>query len=448
MTGKTSRINFAWFGHAKSGVKKRLLIRLFPWFFSGLLFGAGAYRAAAEQSAPRWRFEAGPVYRANMRAVISGASRTQDGVAPAAGVFVRGTALAPGRAPAVGDNPEDIGEYGNRFYDDGFVLLDEFTFDDGWTVNFCYLEQEQYDAEEGFLTFRRTTRFGSSVLAGKGFEKRQTVRDTIDRELETEGVFDGWGLRADVFYGLFRRGRTELSLAVGVRGFRGMQRNFSGSTFSQTVETRRIPYRDIYRYEDRIVDTYRHDTLGQDIPEAPYCMADGDVLEDPYIANLPSDTRRESTRRGVVERLFSAPRTNTRRAENRVVVDVDADLYQICLGTEMQIEPFAFLALSLRPSLIMNALDVTASRREQFVGIADNGVESVLNAWHDKNSASRLLAGAGIELASHIRVTESVFLGLRGGYEWVDKTSITVGPNKVALDLSGYTASAAAGVKF
>ena len=48
----------------------------------------------------------------------------------------------------------------------------------------------------------------------------------------------------------------------------------------------------------------------------------------------------------------------------------------------------------------------------------------------------------------NVKLSESWFAGITAGYEWIDDTSVTVGPNKINIDLSGFTTSFVIGVRF
>jgi outer membrane protein W len=56
--------------------------------------------------------------------------------------------------------------------------------------------------------------------------------------------------------------------------------------------------------------------------------------------------------------------------------------------------------------------------------------------------------GAALEAGMSFKITKSWFAGISAGYEWIDDTSMDIGPNTVTLDLSGFSTSATIGVKF
>lgn len=401
----------------------------------------------ADAGASGWRFEVGPAYRGNMKAEVSGSSRTQESGAQAARPARSVPGLSVGRAPAVGPNPDDITEIGVRTFDNGFVGEDALTENDGLTVNFGYFNDGQFDPVDDTLTFDRTTVVDDSVIVGSGTMLSRQVQTDRNQAFEMDGKLDGVGIAFTALHDLTTWNEFNIAFALGLRGYWGLDRTFRGSTFAQTVRETRSSYTDAFVYSDRIVDTYVFDAEGG-VPPAPYESENGDPTADPVISNLPESTTRESTRSGTVERSITGSRTTTWRAENRITLDIESDLYQIALGGQISGELADGVALNLRPSLLLNVLDVDIDRHEQFVAIDAAGRTSLINAWHDRESKSEFLVGVGIEAGLTFSLNESWFLGIQGGYEFIETAKIDVGPNRVKFDLSAFTAAAVVGATF
>jgi outer membrane protein W len=88
------------------------------------------------------------------------------------------------------------------------------------------------------------------------------------------------------------------------------------------------------------------------------------------------------------------------------------------------------------------------TRNEQLVGHYPGGDMVSLGNWQDRESNSSFRLGAALEAGVSVKLSESWFAGISAGCEWIDDTSVTVGPNKVDIDLSGFTASFMIGVRF
>ena len=118
------------------------------------------------------------------------------------------------------------------------------------------------------------------------------------------------------------------------------------------------------------------------------------------------------------------------------------------MGGEITYEIAEAAAFSLRPLLLVNLISVDATRNEELVGYYPSGEIMSLGSWQDKESNSSVCLGAAIEAGVNVKLSESWFAGISAGYEWIDDTSVTVGPNEINIDLSGFTTSFIIGVRF
>ncbi len=356
---------------------------------------------------------------------------------------------AKGKAKETKDfpNPDDITRTGDRDFDDGFVYTDALTANDNLTVNFGYQNNSQNDSPAGVLTFHRENEVSGSMFLGKGTEYRKTVRTNSDEVISANENFGAGGLKVDALYDLPARGGFKIALAAGMRGFFGMDSSVRGSNFSQTITESRISYQDYYVYSGTTSDTYTFLYNGS-IPPAPYSNPDGNPFADPLISNIPDSATRDINVIEATRRDYRGRQMTIWETANQIEIDTDVDLFQLAMGGEITYEIAAAVAFSLRPLLLVNLISVDVTRNEELVGNYPSGEMRSLGSWQDKESSSSVCLGAAIEAGVNVKLSESWFAGITAGYEWIDDTSVTVGPNEINIDLSGFTTSFIIGVRF
>ena len=402
----------------------------------------------ATEEIGKWRIEAGPSYRGNMETEVTGESRARS-------AFVKATQPAQS-IPSKGEgnkidfpNPDDITRTGNRDFDDGFVYTDTLTAGDNQTVNFGYQNNSQNDPTAGVLTFHRENDVSGSVFLRKGTEYRKTVRTTSDEVISADENFGAGGLRVDALYDLAARGSVKIALAAGLRGFFGMDSSVRGSNFSQTITQSRISYHDNYDYSGTTNDTYTFLYNNEfPFPSAPYSNLDGNPLADPLINNTPDSASRDIDVNYATRRDYRGRQTTVWETANQIEIDTDVDLFQLAMGGDFTYEIADAVAFSLRPLLLVNLISVDARRNEILAGHYPSGEMVSLRNWQDNESNNSVRLGAAIEAGMNVKLSESWFAGISAGYEWIDDTSVTVGPNKINIDLSGFTTSFIIGVRF
>lgn len=405
----------------------------------------------ATEEIAKWRIEAGPSYRGNMETVVKGGSRARS-------AFIKATQPAQSIPPkAKGEmmdlsNPDDISQTGDRDFDDGFVYKDAYTDSENWippfhTVNFGYQNNSQNDAAAGVLTFHRENDVSDSVFLGKGTEYRKTVRTNNDEVINTDQNFGAGGLKVDTLYDLASRGGVNIALAAGLRGFFGMDSSVRVSNFSQTITESRTSYQDYYVYSGTTNDTYTF-LHGGSIPQAPYSNPDGNPFADPLISNIPDSATRDINVNDVTRRDYLGRQITRWETANQIEIDTDVDLFQLAMGGEIRYEIATAVAFILRPLLLVNLINVDAMRNEELVSHYPSGDMMSLGSWQDKESDNSVRIGAAIEAGVNVKLSESWFAGITAGYEWIDNTSVTVGPNEINIDLSGFTTSFIIGVRF
>jgi opacity protein-like surface antigen len=388
--------------------------------------------AMAEERSKRWRIEAGPAYRGNMKAEVSGSSRTQESGAQVA----RPARLVPGMPTApvlvVDPNPEPAGSPRAEF-DDGFVEEDW-----GFTTEYDFDHPNQYYSDANTLTFTRASSESDTVVLGQGIEMVRSLRTDLDVPFKDSGRFDGWGVRTDALFDLTSQNGFDIAFLLGFRGYWKMDQQFLGTTFRQKAQELQTTFQDQFSYNIDYLDTYVYDTL-PGVPPVP----DTNPIND-----TPRPASRDVTAADELERIYTGTRTTSWTGENRVSVEIDSALYQLAVGPAFSGVMGGRVAVNVRPLLLLNLLDVELDRREEFVATAANGQRTVLNAWRDRETKTEFLLGAGVEAGLSFGITQNLFIGVNGGYEWIEKASIDVGPNTVSLDFSAYTASAVFGANF
>jgi len=125
-------------------------------------------------------------------------------------------------------------------------------------------------------------------------------------------------------------------------------------------------------------------------------------------------------------------------------LSVEAQAFTLQLGPRILWNSGRRIALLLQPALTANLLDADMRRVETFR--QSNG--AVIASWHDKSDKQVWRMGAGVQVGVQLALSEQWSLTAAGGYEWVDTYNLSVGPDRVRVDLSGYQLELALGRKF
>lgn len=412
--------------------------------FIGLLTIHPQADVCAQNKGSKWRLEVGPVYRGGMDAKASGSSRTQrSGLQAAQALNSQAPLSSKPNVPGPGPNPDNINEFADRSFDDGFVNEWQDPLVQPDTYQYQYDDASQYN--DNILSFHRTTQQADTAIAGSGMNISRTIEDNYSDEFNASEDLDAFGLRADAFYDVGEWQEMDLSLFFGVRSFWGMDATFNGSTFKQTVKKRTTDYRDVYSYVDTITDRYDYDVHGLFLPDAGN---DPDpIVEDP-IPNLPTDTTRDSIREGSVSRTLEGSSTSVWQAQNEISIDLNSKLYQFHLGGTVSSRLFDGCKVELRPSMIMNVLDSEIARHESFRVLNGENANTSIQEWRESESDTSFLLGAGVELSVLFDVSRNVYIAANGGYELIQTEELDIGPNKVEIDPSAYHGSVVIGRRF
>ena len=134
---------------------------------------------------------------------------------------------------------------------------------------------------------------------------------------------------------------------------------------------------------------------------------------------------------GVTRRDYLGQKITRWETTNQIEIATDVDLFQLAMGGEFRYDIATAVAFSLRPLLLVNLISVDATRNEELVGHYPSGEMMSLRSWQDKKSSSSVRLGAAIEAGVNVKLSKSWFAGITAGYEWIDDTSVTVGPNEI-----------------
>ena len=339
-----------------------------------------------------WWWSVGPVYRAEMDVEYSGSSYVQEqGVHAAAS-----SSVDSGVGPADG--------YADRTYQDGFVNMDVATLNDALTWYWGYANPAQYNAAADTLSFHGGN--GGSRVA-----RTTTMNETVDVTDDTEGA----GVRAEFGRKVYGKGQISLDVCGGVQGIWNLENSQSGSTYSETITSRRYTVDDVYALEGVIP-----------LP-APY---EGTYNgPGPLIPNIPTSRQQQGGGGSSVT------------AENDIHIDTEADLESLWLGARASWKGNGPLVIFLQPFVSFNYLDLSAKRTEQFNKVYADGSVKTLNEWKDDESESEWLLGAGVSVGGRVSLNKDWFVDLSMMYENVEEGDVDVGPNTVTMDPSGYSVS-------
>lgn len=410
-----------------------------------------------------WSLSAGPTARFGMDVGIRGSSRVHaQGVHAAAPYRSLPGMRSSGPSYRYASGTPDLSGYADRSYDDGFVFMDPGTADPnslvpGLTWNWGYTDASQYDPSADTLSFHRLlSGIDVQSLADVSYGEELTRTTLRDTPVSLDDDMSGAGIGISASGSLLSRDALELALCVGFNAIWGAGSHMEASTFEERLRLDRIRVDDSFTYTDTHTyrDTYTYDTMGVTPPPAPYSgtYAGGGQGQDPVIPNIPSSYQRDvagSQRQTASTRRTRIDGTSYWRAANRIAFDVDAELYDLWIGPKAAVTLGERLALFAIPSVSLNYIQVDASRTEDFTAAYPDGRSQVLQSWRDSESEGAWIAGLGLAAGAEVRIADGWFAGLQGGYDWLlDDVDVTVGPNTISVDPSGWTLALRAGRAF
>lgn len=387
---------------------------------------------AAWPTYAQWYFEVGPIYRGDMEVSVKGGSR-----AAASGMHAAQAGTGGGRAPAAqGSLLDDDGTAQMlRTFDDGYVGPSgwQWAREEGWTQFLGYNSPEQYNAAADTLTYQLTT-----PGVGTSERRTETRRFAGSPGWSDERRAHGVGLMGTLGYLVRQEESWGWAIQTRIGWLDGIQTDFRNrEAYRETTE------RSVYEtsLEQTCTYTYTYDTLGNPaFPAAPYEMTDPAAV-GPMIADTPATITRASQTLAPSERLIGRSRDS---AVSRVDLSVDAQAFTMQLGTRMQWHPIDRVTLFVQPAATLNLLDASVRRQETFS--QDNGAR--IASWDDREDEQAWRFGIGAQAGLQIAVTDTWRLFAAGGYDWVDDYRISVGPDRIGVDLSGYEAELGIGRSF
>ncbi len=393
--------------------------------------GAGLACMAAAAVHAQWYLEVGPAYRGDIELSVRGGSR-----AASSGVDAARAGTVGRRATLKESSFNDDGSAQIlREFDNGYVGPSGWPWANtaGTTQFFGYDDPGQYNAAADTLTYQIT-------LGGNSDRQRRTVTriGTVSEGWKGSERMDGVGIIATLGY-LMRR---EESWSLGLQGRFGWLDDIQGGfrnrvAFQQGIERRTFDS----SVERQDTYTYTYGTLGNPaFPSAPYAMSDPAAV-GPMIADTPASITHSAQTVTASDQLV---RRSVGTATSSVDLDVDAQAFTFQAGARLLWQPSRRLALLVQPALTANLLDATAHRHETFR--QPDG--TVIATWNDTASKQAWRMGAGVQAGARLSLSERWNLTASGGYEWVDKHSLTVGPDQTRIDLSGYQLELAIGRTF
>lgn len=353
-------------------------------------------------SADDWWFEVGPVVRGGMSASVSGSSYVQQlGVHSVAG------SLAP---------PGGIGttnQYSDRTYANGYVNLDPGTGNPTsldpnatWNWGFTPGASARYDAANQTLALDATGAPGYNTLynnaaGGSANFLSEGLQAVIGRKLKHSG---NWSLDACLVFQGTWNGTKHL-------GFSSYSEDVRQITTTDTYDVSKIGAASFP--SGGYQGTYQG-PFGSQPP--PY----------PVIPNRPN-SRSENT--------SAALSTST----DTVDLGVRQALYELGVGPQIGFQATKQLQLHLRPTISLNIVDADVQRTETFAGYR----------WSNSASKCDVLFGLGISGGANLELENGFYVGVSGGYDYVTQNmDVSVGPNTVSLDPSGWVVSGVIGWRF
>lgn len=365
--------------------------------------------AGHETTAQDFWIEAGPAVRGAMKVKVSGGS------------YVQGMGLHAAPAPLT--EPASVGPlgaYADREYDDGYVRLDEGTLNPdavggpGNTWNWAYDSAGQFNPSANTLSYNRQGDVGYTTL----------------RDVPVSGSDDmtGVGVQITAGWKVLEQDEWRLDLAIGFQGIWGASSKISRSSYME--RTSRFHVTDTYN----VADTVDEETGFPGPRTVPDGYAGQFNVPGPVITNVPA-TR-------------TSARTDLSTAENRVDFDVETDFLEVTFSPRLTFAATPSLSLHLAPKLGASFIQVSADRTEVFTETT-SGVTTTLGSWSDHESDSVVRFAAGITAGADVQLGKGYYAGVFGGYEWaVDDVRLSIGPNEVSVNGSGYVAGLVIGKRF
>lgn len=302
--------------------------------------------------------------------------------------------------------------YEDRIYDNGYVMRDasegggiepNTTWNWGYSANST---ADQYDPVAGTLSFHKwaVPRYSKFVSGGSG----------------AKGDMLGVGVRIQCGMPIMRRNKLSMDILVGFQGFWG-----GHAKLRETAAL--VDITDVYDVAGISSPAFT-DLNHRGTYDGPFDPA----ATPPYtvIPNIPA-TRTVS------------PTTTLPATISRISVDVDQDVYQCSLGAQIEFKTGKRLGFAVLPTVSMTVVDVDVQRAETYA------YGGAVHQWSEHADVTKARLGLGVVGGVNLDLGKNWYTGVFGGFEWVpDKTKVTIYPNTVTLDTSGWVAGVQVGSSF
>jgi hypothetical protein len=341
------------------------------------------------------------------RISFGGISRSVDDI-----VFHTGTRSSAGMIPKQArsgtDDDSAVGPngIGDHYYDNGYVLPDIATTEDGDTWYWGYNDASQVQGDR-------------LVFSADGGTETKYWRDTslVDEEsINSDETTFGPILQFDYLFGEKR----------GVQ-FGAM---FNASYISFSKDGSACTFHDDQRwdtYSRQITDVY--DLMGVVPDPAPY--EHGPDGPGALLPEAPS-SRTITTDKA---------RTDTLSAWNAINESFDFDLTTLSFGVSGEKRIGAF-ALTGAAGPTLNLINLDSTSRETLYTSRNGGPATVYATWRDDNNDQELNSGFFFQAGCAAYLFKGVRFNLLGRYDWTKDVSSSVGPTEIEMDLTGFSAMA------
>ena len=374
----------------------------------------GCVRAFAQEEDPSssfW-FSAGPVVRGGMKVHVEGGS------------YVQMLGLHDPNASGPLSFPSGIGPtnaFADRTYDNGYVRLDSGTGNPAspnptGTWNWGFSDPNQYNSSAATLSFQKQGTLG--------------YNSTVKAPGEGDALL-GPGIQIEAGMKLMRSENLSIDLCLGFQGIWNAGEKFTTSTYSESVQ--QITVTDVYDVSGIPAGSFPvagfHGTFLGPFDSPP-------VVPSPQIPEIPG------------QRFVSASAPGS-TSYNQINFDLNQNLYQFSLGPQITFLEDRGVRLYVRPTVSANILQASAQRTETFIQTSGAGGSTVLAQWSDHGSHQGLSMGLGAVGGFDVDLGKGFFVGAFGGYDWVaSEVNVSVGPNVLSVDATGWVAGGTLGIRF
>lgn len=360
------------------------------------------------------RVRAGVTYRDGMKSKVKGsASHTK--------ALASSSSKASGSVGSVKDSESASFSFGysggDRTFGEGTTALGSGTVHADGTY-----EGGDYSAVYDDVLFSDMS--GSTTVVGGRTETKSAARPVGSLSWKEEDPDGGAGFAADAEFPVFDiADGAEAALFAGYRGWWGIDASASGSGAGVDYSSSTRTWGAVQVTSQRTYDL----TAPLDL-DGKLDYENAEVFETEVVKTQPLPGSSSSSRSS---------------ARSFAKIDADVDLQEAVLGAALSCRCGRF-SLAVRPMAVFAFVDVDAKRTETLVSSSGKTLQS----WSDKGDESKFAFGGGVDLLAEVALTDGLSVWAAGGYEWIEKVELDVGPQKLSVDPSAWTVSAGLAVSF